>query len=70
MYKSLFKIYIDFLFFRYIHPDFRCILVLDEKKLKDADPPLLNRFEKQRMTINDILSKDEKELVKQLEEWT
>jgi hypothetical protein len=57
-------------FFRHVHPDFRCILVLDEKKLKDADPPLLNRFEKQRMTLNDILSKDEKEIVKQLEEWT
>jgi len=45
-------------------------LIFDEKKLKYADPPLLNRFEKQRMTIDDILNKDEKELVKQLEEWT
>ncbi|CAI2175317.1 7490_t:CDS:2, partial [Funneliformis geosporum] len=54
----------------HIHPDFRCILVLDEKKLKNADPPLLNRFEKQRMSINDILNKGEKELFNQLQEWT
>ncbi|CAB4416885.1 unnamed protein product [Rhizophagus irregularis] len=54
----------------YVHPDFRCILVLDEKKLKDADPPLLNRFEKQVMTLDDILSRQQKELVTQLVEWT
>ncbi|GES78826.1 hypothetical protein GLOIN_2v1764819 [Rhizophagus clarus] len=54
----------------YVHPDFRCILVLDEKKLNDADPPLLNRFEKQVMTLNDIISKEQKELVTQLKEWT
>ncbi|PKK68874.1 hypothetical protein RhiirC2_867041 [Rhizophagus irregularis] len=54
----------------YVHPDFRCILVLDEKKLKDADPPLLNRFEKQVMTLDDILSSEQKELVTRLKEWT
>ncbi|RIA83302.1 hypothetical protein C1645_834051 [Glomus cerebriforme] len=54
----------------YVHPDFRCILVLDEKKLKDADPPLLNRFEKQMMALDDILNKDQKELVNKLKEWT
>ncbi|CAG8523422.1 10645_t:CDS:10, partial [Racocetra fulgida] len=46
-----------------------CILVLDEKKLKHADPPLLNRFEKQKMTINDTLSKHEVDLVQQLSNW-
>ncbi|CAI2170802.1 7188_t:CDS:10 [Funneliformis geosporum] len=54
----------------HIHPDFRCILVLDNEKLNNADPPLLNRFEKQQMTIKDILNKDEKELVNKLREWT
>src|ERR1043165_3346814 len=31
---------------------------------------LLNRFEKQRMAINDILSENEKGLVNRLREWT
>ncbi|RIB19825.1 hypothetical protein C2G38_2141452 [Gigaspora rosea] len=54
----------------YVAKTFRCILVLDEKKLRHADPPLLNRFEKQKMTINDTLTKHEAELVQQLSNWT
>ncbi|CAG8534868.1 35142_t:CDS:10, partial [Gigaspora margarita] len=53
----------------YVNKNFRCILVLDEKNLPKADPPLLNRFEKQKMTINDILSSDELQLVQQLSTW-
>ncbi|CAG8450066.1 601_t:CDS:10, partial [Dentiscutata heterogama] len=53
----------------YVNKNFRCILVLDEKNLPKADPPLLNRFEKQKMTINDILSSDELLLVQQLSNW-
>ncbi|CAG8754924.1 2170_t:CDS:2, partial [Dentiscutata heterogama] len=53
----------------YVAKTFRCILVLDEKKLRHADPPLLNRFEKQKMTINDTLTKHEDELVQQLSNW-
>ncbi|CAG8448239.1 7322_t:CDS:10, partial [Acaulospora morrowiae] len=49
--------------------NFRCILVMDEKKLPDADPPLLNRFEKQRMTMNDVLTINQRELVDQLTDW-
>ncbi|CAG8454752.1 3616_t:CDS:10 [Acaulospora morrowiae] len=54
----------------YVNKNFRCILVLDEKNLPKADPPLLNRFEKQKMTIHDTLSDNEKELVQQLSSWT
>ncbi|CAG8510048.1 23700_t:CDS:10 [Cetraspora pellucida] len=53
----------------YVNKNFRCILVLDEKNLPKADPPLLNRFEKQKMTINDILSSEELSLVQQLSTW-
>lgn len=42
---------------------------MDEEKLPYADPPLLNRFEKQKMTMNDILTSDEKELVEELSKW-
>ncbi|CAG8818603.1 1840_t:CDS:1, partial [Racocetra fulgida] len=38
-----------------VHKNFRCILVLDETKVDYSDPPLLNRFEKQKMTINDMI---------------
>ncbi|CAG8704564.1 6187_t:CDS:2, partial [Racocetra fulgida] len=53
----------------YVHPDFKCILAMDEDKLEHTDPPLLNRFEKQRLTINDILSERQKELCEVLLKW-
>ncbi|CAG8596276.1 6964_t:CDS:10, partial [Paraglomus occultum] len=53
----------------YVHPNFRCVLVFDEKLVYDADPPLLNRFEKQRLTINDTLTKEQCRLYRQLETW-
>src|SRR5439155_8222789 len=34
-----------------------------------ADPPLLNRFEKQKLVINDILTDDDLELVTELNGW-
>jgi hypothetical protein len=42
---------------------------MDEKKLTFADPPLLNRFEKQRMSINDVLNERQQELVGNLSDW-
>ncbi|CAG8439230.1 10104_t:CDS:10 [Acaulospora colombiana] len=52
-----------------VHPDFKCILVMDESKLARADPPLLNRFEKQRLTFNDILTKRHMKLCEELSIW-
>jgi hypothetical protein len=54
----------------YVAPTFRCILVMDESKLEKADPPLLDRFEKQRITMNDVLMPQEHDLVETLKEWT
>ncbi|CAG8798471.1 9932_t:CDS:2, partial [Racocetra fulgida] len=53
----------------YVNPEFKCILVMDEKKLEHTDPPLLNRFEKQRLTINDLLLEHHISLCKTLNEW-
>ncbi|RGB33408.1 hypothetical protein C1646_816080 [Rhizophagus diaphanus] len=50
--------------------NFKCILVMDETKLVFADPPLLNRFEKQRLSINDLLDDKQKLLVEYLDNWT
>ncbi|CAI2169727.1 10559_t:CDS:2 [Funneliformis geosporum] len=44
--------------------------MMDENKLEKADPPLLNRFEKQRMVMSDTLTSQENELVEALKEWT
>ncbi|PKY42427.1 hypothetical protein RhiirA4_397377 [Rhizophagus irregularis] len=53
----------------YVSPQFKCILVMDEKNLASADPPLLNRFEKQKMSINDTLNERQKSLVENLSDW-
>ncbi|PKY54759.1 hypothetical protein RhiirA4_548384 [Rhizophagus irregularis] len=54
----------------YVSPNFKCIVVMDESNLTSADPPLLNRFEKQKLSINDILNDRQKLLVKYLDDWT
>ncbi|CAG8589706.1 30140_t:CDS:10, partial [Racocetra persica] len=53
-----------------VHKNFRCILVLDEKKVDFSDPPLLNRFEKQSFSINDVMDDNMKRLAKELEKWS
>ncbi|KAF0487085.1 e3 ubiquitin-protein ligase [Gigaspora margarita] len=56
-----------------VHKNFRSILVLYEKQLATADPALLNRFEKQRMIIDDfhdILTDNHQKIVKILSTWT
>ncbi|POG74253.1 hypothetical protein GLOIN_2v1577211, partial [Rhizophagus irregularis DAOM 181602=DAOM 197198] len=53
----------------YVSPNFKCILVMDEKNMASADPPLLNRFEKQKMSINDTLNNKQKLLVENLGDW-
>ncbi|CAG8532603.1 7300_t:CDS:10, partial [Acaulospora morrowiae] len=54
----------------YVHPNFRCILVLDEAKLPLADPPLLNRFEKQKLTLEETLTERQAMIFNRLKEWT
>ncbi|CAG8447585.1 8222_t:CDS:10, partial [Acaulospora morrowiae] len=53
-----------------IHPNFRCILVLDKAKLPYADPILLSRFEKQKPTLEETLTEREAIILNRLKEWT
>ncbi|CAG8650034.1 27430_t:CDS:10, partial [Gigaspora margarita] len=53
-----------------VHKNFRCILVLDEKNVNLADPPFLSRFEKQNMSINDVLDDYMEKLVAKLADWS
>ncbi|CAG8547768.1 12126_t:CDS:10 [Acaulospora morrowiae] len=48
----------------------KCILVLDEAKLPYADPALLNRFEKQKLTLEETLAEREAMIFTLLKEWT
>ncbi|KAL3859950.1 hypothetical protein ACJMK2_010129 [Sinanodonta woodiana] len=52
-----------------VHDDFRCIVLVDESKMDLADPPFLNRFEKQNFKFADILSQNEHVVIKDLEDW-
>src|SRR5687768_12154273 len=42
---------------------------MDEKNLASADPLLLNRFEKQKMSINDMLNDRQQLLVENIGDW-
>ncbi|GBC14226.1 hypothetical protein GLOIN_2v1789429 [Rhizophagus irregularis DAOM 181602=DAOM 197198] len=53
----------------YVSPNFKCILAMDEKNMASADPSLLNRFEKQKLSINDTLNDKQKLLVENLGDW-
>ena len=39
-----------------VHDEFRCIVLVDEQELADQEPPFLNRFEKQIISWESILS--------------
>ncbi|CAG8468220.1 46_t:CDS:10, partial [Acaulospora colombiana] len=45
------------------------LYVLDEAKLPFSDPPLLNRFEKQKITLEETLNERELNILNILKEW-
>lgn len=53
----------------HVHDQFRCILVYPSDKILRADPPFLNRFEKQRLFYSDILSETETIFHDELLKW-
>ncbi|PKB93765.1 hypothetical protein RhiirA5_440393, partial [Rhizophagus irregularis] len=53
-----------------VSPNFKCIVAMDENNLASVDPLLFNRFEKQKLSINDMLDDRQKLLVKYLYNWT
>ena len=52
-----------------VHPKFRCVVIMDEKEAKQAGSPFLNRFEKQFITLKDLLSSDEHRNFCSLKQW-
>ncbi|GBB99412.1 hypothetical protein RclHR1_03510006 [Rhizophagus clarus] len=57
-------------FMRHISLKCECVVVLDEKNLCSADPSLLNRFEKQKLSIGDYLNEKQQSFVQRLNDWT
>lgn len=53
----------------HVHANFNCLVYVREEKLGEVDPPFLNRFEKHRLTVEQLLSFDEVTIIQQLEAW-
>lgn len=53
----------------YVHDSFRCIVVVDQSQIQSLDPPFLNRFEKQVLTWEAMLTVQQKKYVELLEKW-
>ena len=53
----------------YVHDNFHCVVLVDFKHQEKMDPPFLNRFEKQILTFDSVLTNNQKRLVQDLENW-
>ncbi|GBC14823.1 hypothetical protein GLOIN_2v1781959 [Rhizophagus irregularis DAOM 181602=DAOM 197198] len=53
----------------YVSQYFKCIVVMDESNLTSVNPSLFNRFEKQKLSINDMLDDKQKLLIEYLDNW-
>jgi hypothetical protein len=52
-----------------VHPDFRCVVVVDEDRVRTTDPPFLNRFEKHVVNCVDALPPRLAALLPRLAAW-
>ena len=53
----------------FVNNNFHCIVLVDIKNMYKMDPPFLNRFEKQILTFDSILTSRQKDLVLELDKW-
>ena len=52
-----------------VHDGFRCIVLIDQRRIDFTDPPFLNRFEKQLLRFSDVLNEEERNLINALKRW-
>ena len=52
-----------------VDESFRCIVVIDEDRIAEHDPPFLNRFEKQHLTYSTVLVEKSNRLIEELRTW-
>eukprot|EP00897_Mesotaenium_endlicherianum_P004603 jgi/Mesen1/4170/ME000219S03302 len=53
----------------YVHPAFRCVVMVDAAQVPSMDPPFLNRFEKQVVTYMSLIADQQQELLQKLQAW-
>jgi len=53
----------------FVNNNFHCVVLVDIRNMEKMDPPFLNRFEKQILTFDSILTDDQKLLVNELTNW-
>ncbi|KAJ4453638.1 putative E3 ubiquitin-protein ligase [Paratrimastix pyriformis] len=52
-----------------VHPEFRCVVLVEPRELDACSPPFLNRFEKQQISFGDVLLQHQAQLVDSLRQW-
>ena len=52
-----------------VHDGFRCIVLKDHQMIAKADPPFLNRFEKQILRFSDVLDPEQHKMIEYLQTW-
>ena len=52
-----------------VHDGFRCIVLIDQRRIDFTDPPFLNRFEKQLLRFSDVLNEEQREIISALDKW-
>ena len=52
-----------------VNERFRCVVMMEEKNCPLADPPFLNRFEKQFISLSNVLSNEEDFMLTKLKNW-
>jgi hypothetical protein len=51
-----------------VHPEFKCVVLIDEQDVGNQDPPFLNRFEKQLLNFQSELSEDEMKIARNIDD--
>ena len=48
----------------YVHPNFKCIILVNEDDIEKQEPPFLNRFEKHIISFESLINNEQKEISK------
>ena len=52
-----------------VHDGFRCIVLIEQRRIDFTDPPFLNRFEKQLLRFSDVLNEEQRQIISALNKW-
>ena len=52
-----------------VHDGFRCIVLIEQRRIDFTDPPFLNRFEKQLLRFSDVLNEEQRQIISAINKW-